>query len=1378
MSRKKGEGARGRCWHAVVAASLLASTVLACIGIAAPAASAATVCGASTVELAYEGTCASFGSATAWYGSYGPGFPTADGWVLAAGPAGLAAAPTSAQDYGIGDAPTGAATATAPALGFALSEAQATDQWTGGSTYSASDEATAAQLLYDQVVWGSPPPVVTGGVLAAYDVLDGWYDGALGATGSPILGMNTTAIAQVPTAGAIYQVRLSFPGSGTAASGYDVTLSLTGGYVTGGSTSVTILTDGQGYASEEIYADSSATAVSVTATATVGTPALDFLDSSSGGEPVVSFAAPTIVTNSDVVGSSAGSGGTGTVSIDEGGDDTAYVGLAGGVYDVSNSLGTVVAVLTTDSSGAAGPSAPLPLGTYTVHEATAPPGYSPSPDQSVTLVDGGNVVAHFTGAYENHAIPATLTISDTDQQTGVPLAGATFEITDDTNNDGVFSDPTICTTGFNGACSAPANDGLGILPGGYHVVEVASSNGYYLDRPSPTQTIDLAPGESGSVHFSDLVLGSLELTKTGNDTAYYGVDGATFDVAGPLPSAGLAGLLTIGSSGSSNVVSGLEPGTYTVTETTAPPGYGLAAPFDVTVALGHDVTQASVEDAVNPGTLDIYNVAADSSTPVVGGVFDVRYDALDSGSYSVDLGTCTTDAIGACSPATAGSLGLLPGRYEVTEVSAPPGYGLDASALVRQTVLLPGAVDVVDFDDPHLVALSFTKVPTANFDPMGLDLAGADFVVRSATPTGPVVASCTTDAGGSCTTASVLLPGTSYCWSETAAPPGFAAGESGCLDTGTAEPATPVVVDEPGEFVAIRALKVEAGDPSHLLAGALFDLYRMDGGAPGPAAPPGTPALAGGTWVASATSSASGPVAFPLQLPGFAYCVVEVAPPPGYELSQAPSCSAVLEGSTATPPAGATVTIADHPVAAPVPVAPSPASPAPEAPVAASRPEPAVSPPAPGPDAPARPAPSPPSPPRASSPAPGAYTPAPAIEPPALSTRPATPVRPAPGSLRLTGHAYDALQPSSPVAGAVYDLYAVGTGLAFAPASEPVGPAPARVGGQTWVARSRTDSRGDLAFVVPAGYAWCLRQVAAPPDFVLARGERCTTVLAGGDARAAASVRLPEQPLMVDVQAHKYNTLEPGTSIAGATYDLYSEAVRAPGARDPAALAGPGPARLPGAVFYERGVTGRNGMLVMEVPAGYAWCLKELRPPPGYRYDAGSHCTTVLGTASAVAPVHLALPELPRHLPPPPRPAPELPFTGIDLGPLIGAGGALVVLGASLCALGAWGSRSGEREPGGTRSRREPCGARRPESHVLSRPPPRTRRGHRAFACRLPCVHRAVAGRLPAGHLPSRQLSWWTNDDADRRAASYDCGRIQDRGPDSPPRRLEQARRR
>ncbi len=1309
MARRHTDAAHKMLVRCVATAALVAGCAVSATAVAVPIAAASAVCGSETVAYAYEGACASYGTYAGWYGSYGPGFATTDGWVLAATDAGAAAAPDPSQAYSQGSPPTGMATGADASLGFAFSEAQATDAWTGGASYSAADEATAAELLYDEVAWGTAAPVTSGGVLAAYDALDGWYVQSLGATGSPHIDMNTTSVGPIPTAGAIYQIRLTFPGTGTAASGYAVTLAVSGGYVTGGGTSAVVATDADGYASEEIYADSSSSSVSVSATATVGSPALDFYDSTAGGAPVVSFAQPVVASNSDVVAESSGTGGTGTISVDEGGDDTAYVGLAGGVYQVLDSQGTVVATLTTASDGAAGPTQGLPLGTYTVHEETAPAGYTPSADQSVTVVDGGNVTAHFTGAAENHAIPATLVISDTDQQTGVALAGARYEVYFDAFNDGSWSTEVgSCITGSGGLCAPTSDDGAAFLPGKYQAVEVVAPPGYYLTPESPTQTIDLAPAGAGTLSFEDRILGSLSLSKTGDDTAYYSVAGAAFSVAGPLPSGGSAGVLTVGPSGTSNVVSGLQPGAYTVTETAPPPGYSPAAPFSVTVALGHAVTQVSVEDAVDPGTLDIYDQVAGSAAPVVGGVFDVRYDALDDGTYSVDLGQCTTDDIGACSPAASSGLGLLPGRYEVTEVSAPPGYGLDTADPTRQTVLVPGAVDILDVHDPRLVPLSFAKVPTGNFDPASADLAGARFEVRGEVPSGPVLASCTTDGSGECTTGAVLLPGTRYCWTEVVAPAGFEAGETGCVVATATTPETPVLVDEPGDDVEVRAVKVASGNPADLLAGALLDLYRMGAGPAGPTAPAGTPTLAGGTWVASATSTASGPAAFPLQLPGYAYCVLEATPPAGYLPAPSATCTPVLVGSPVVPAAGATVTIADQPIAPARVVTPVPTGAPP--PVVSGGPAPVPAPQAPPPAAPVplpAPAGAPPSP-----YAPAPYAPAPGVVPPVVA---ATPAR-----VTVRAHKYDALEPGQSIPGVLYDLYVVGTSPPFAPATRPNDPAPASLPGRTWVARARTSQDGDLAFDVPAGYAWCLKEVAAPPDYVLDPRAHCTTVLTKASPLGASLVVLPEQPLMVDVQAHKYNSLQPGTSIAGATYDVYSEAERAPGAELGADASGPVPAHVEGAFFYRREVTGRDGLLVVAVPAGYAWCLKELRPPPAYRFDTGLHCTTTLSAASPVEAVRLALPELPRRLPPTAPPAPQLPFTGIDIAPLLGAGSGLAGVGLLLC-FGARtrsqrtrrpGTKSREARRGGTRgragrrSRREPCGASRPGGCGPTRPPP------------------------------------------------------------------------
>ena len=122
-----------------------------------------------------------------------------------------------------------------------------------------------------------------------------------------------------------------------------------------------------------------------------------------------------------------------------------------------------------------------------------------------------------------------------------------------------------------------------------------------------------------SVTFGDLLLGSLQLTKSGNDTAYWPVAGGQFTVTGPVPSTSAVGVLTVGAGGQTNTLTGLVPGTYTVTETSPPSGYDTVPPFTVSVAAGHDATTTSVADTAQPGSITISKTDAATGDPLAGG---------------------------------------------------------------------------------------------------------------------------------------------------------------------------------------------------------------------------------------------------------------------------------------------------------------------------------------------------------------------------------------------------------------------------------------------------------------------------------------------------------------------------------------------------------------------------------------------------------------------------------------------------------------------------------------------------------------------------------------------------------------------------------------
>ncbi|HEX4081822.1 MAG TPA: SpaA isopeptide-forming pilin-related protein, partial [Acidimicrobiales bacterium] len=613
---------------------------------------------------------------------------------------------------------------------------------------------------------------------------------------------------------------------------------------------------------------------------------------------------------------------TGTISITKAVNDPAYYGPGGAVFQIRDGFGNVLDTLVTDGNGNAGPSIPLTATTtgtqYAVVEVTAPPGYQLAPPMVVTIHPHTTTVASFTGTDTELAVPAALGAAKVDATTGDPVAGAVFDFRYDSADNGVYDqDLGSCTTSGAGTCQPPTqNTAGGWLPGWYQVTETAAPPGYWLDPATTVQTVFLAPGATAvaSVTFADRFLGSLSLTKTGNDTAYWGIAGAAFTVSGPAPSAAVVGTLTVGATGSTNTLTGLVPGTYHLAETTVPPGYAAVTPITVAVTAGHATTTTAAADAVQPGSLVVSKTDAATATALPGATFDVRYDPTGSGTYSVDLGSCTTGASGTCSPTANDGTGFLPGNYEVVETTAPTGYYLPTPPPTDHVTVDPGAAATAAFTDARLVPASFTKVATGSVNPTQLVLAGAVIdVTAGATYGGTPVTTCTTDVHGNCTTTTVLISGQPYCWSEVTAPPGLAAGATGCFVADNAQGAQPITVTDAGEFVAIAVKKVDAADPTTTLPDAVFSLYRQDGGTGpnAPTPPAGAPTEPGQTWVAQGTTGTTGIATFPLQLPGYAYCVVETQAPGNYVLDPTERCTAVLQGTTATPAPVTTLTVSD-----------------------------------------------------------------------------------------------------------------------------------------------------------------------------------------------------------------------------------------------------------------------------------------------------------------------------------------------------------------------------------------------------------------------------------------------------------------------------------
>jgi hypothetical protein len=437
------------------------------------------------------------------------------------------------------------------------------------------------------------------------------------------------------------------------------------------------------------------------------------------------------------------------------------------------------------------------------------------------------------------------------------------------------------------------------------------------------------------------------------------------------------------------------------------------------------------------------------------------------------------------------------------------------------------------------------------------------------------VAACTTDAAGGCTSATVLISGSPYCWAEVRAPQGLAGGATGCFTADNAQGAQPITVSDAGLFVPVAAKKVDAANANVTLPGAMLDLYRVDQGAgPNPPiAPASSSHEAGQTWVAQASTGADGIASFGLEYPGYAYCVVEVTAPTNYAVNDQESCTGVVSGMATVPPPVVSVTVADT-----------------EA------------------------------------------------------------------TIVLRAHKFNSLVPDTGIAGAVYDLYVQGV----APPSGVPGPAPIDASvesGDTWYARGSTDTQGMLSFTLPSGYAWCLREVSAPLNYNLDTALHCSGVLDQSAPVSSSAIALPELPATLHLTANKFNSSQPGTVIAGATYELLAVDPAPQGYSPPTA---PVNAVVPGGdIYWSQGTSNAQGFLSFAVPAGAAWCLHELVAPAGYQTDSSFHCSGVLTTDSAASAMTMALPEQPI-----PGPTEMLAFTG---GPSIWLmwGALLLIVGGS-----------------------------------------------------------------------------------------------------------------
>ena len=366
--------------------------------------------------------------------------------------------------------------------------------------------------------------------------------------------------------------------------------------------------------------------------------------------------------------------------------------LAGAVFEVLNSGGTVVDTITTDAQGKA-QSKQLPLGEYRITEKTAPAGFLRNTDTfTVTLTYSNQDVAvvYSDVTVPEQPQPGRINIKKTNANAAIgdySLTGAVFDI---------FSGSALVdTVTTNSAGEAQSKD----LPlGNYTVKERMAPYGFVKNADSFTANLEYA-GQDVEIAMASVTIpeqpqhGVIRLTKTNANPSMgdYSLAGAVFEVRNVAGT--LVDTITTNAAGKAQTKE-LPLGAYTVTEKMAPYGFVRNKnTFNVSlVYAGQDVEIAYSDVAVSerPQTGKIPVTKQDTVTGNVaqgdatlnGAVFEIL--ASDQNTV-VDTIYC-----GVTDKATSKELPL--GTYYIKEKVPPVGYTHDTS--LHRIVIAYGDQDI------------------------------------------------------------------------------------------------------------------------------------------------------------------------------------------------------------------------------------------------------------------------------------------------------------------------------------------------------------------------------------------------------------------------------------------------------------------------------------------------------------------------------------------------------------------------------------------------------------------------------------------------------------------------------------------------------------
>jgi uncharacterized surface anchored protein len=252
------------------------------------------------------------------------------------------------------------------------------------------------------------------------------------------------------------------------------------------------------------------------------------------------------------------------------------------------------------------------------------------------------------------------------------LAGSNITCTTDSTPDTFTLNDSGNTSGDS---AANTEDCTNVPVGSYTVTEGAEPNGFVLESltctaggeqdatiPEQANITVTADSHVTCTYTNQQQLGAIKITKTSIKAAATPLSGATFSITGPNS---YSNSVTTGDDGTV-CVDGLAFGTYSITETAAPPGYSIDDTSAHNVAVNTSASCGSGNETTFSATdTPLTDISASATSEVPGGT-ESTISCVDSSN--ADVGDSPQ---GPAESPTVSATGLAPGTYTCTIVIDP-----------------------------------------------------------------------------------------------------------------------------------------------------------------------------------------------------------------------------------------------------------------------------------------------------------------------------------------------------------------------------------------------------------------------------------------------------------------------------------------------------------------------------------------------------------------------------------------------------------------------------------------------------------------------------------------------------------------------------------